>query len=244
MKKTLLTTLLALCGFCGMSQADDLTRTTVTETTTWTFESTNAVNMTNGQFYSRSGLSFKLGSDSAVFTATPSVEGATLPDTVELTQISVITGQNKTYSNLSGYIVDSGNKVIAIADNIIASVPNNGTIALDFSNTTLSTSETYKLLYATSTQLANVSVGSTIAIDTTSNNTEVAVRLVQNSPATTADWSLYGKNGSAETDVTPYISITATHTTTQVADPSIPEPATATLGLLALAGLAARRRRK
>jgi len=237
MKKTMM----ALMAMAGLAVAAE-------ETSEWTFTSSGKYNGTEGAPYP--GMNFTLGTDMSAdrvsITSTP--EGATLTQTLVLDSISITTrgGQNVT-GTYSMYVVDESGKLMAVASNSITL--NTGKVATDMvfdythsssygDNATLSTGVKYYAFLLQSSYMeknwTDYEIGSIIP-GSHVNSIQLAAYGVGNNTAQ-AEWGCAGANRSVMIEKFTPMATVKVHT--------IPEPATATLSLLTLAGLAARRRRK
>ncbi len=119
-----------------------------------------------------------------------------------------------------------------------------GTNEFEFSSLDLSSATTYTaVFYGVESAFSSLAAGSTLTslagLEVPTAETPIAVAGLSLATAVAGSETIYGGTpGTAATDYMPVVSFTVTNT------PAIPEPTTATLSLLALAGLAARRRRK
>lgn len=161
---------------------------------------------------------------------------------VTLTSIT-ITNRNqsveKKESVLAIYQVEGNDRFgsyIGLSTNAMSNFQNGGTNTLTFDNLTLDPSQTYAFVFLTGTTTAEQAALITDAnFVNYSNWFQVQVSYPTSMPSGSGTIS----KTSLNTGYIPTVSYNFT-----VSSPAVPEPATATLSLLALAGLAARRRRK
>lgn len=178
------------------------------------------------------------------YTTSPTL---TVP-TVYLTSLTVVNTTSSTNDDKSAGVAlavyevgDSGaTTYVGLSDiQADATCTQNGSITFTFNELALDTDTTYGFFYvnanADSDALAN---GSTTLGDVART---WAVRLVKTT--TGASSNVYTNDGTSFVGSGWMAKVTLESTDTP-ASPAVPEPATATLSLLALAGLAARRRRK
>lgn len=180
----------------------------------------------------------------ADYTTTPNLDALTTP-TVYLTSLKVVNTTSTTIDDSSAgvglavYEVGDGDTTtfVGLSDiQVDAVCTQNGSITFTFDNLALGTDTTYKFFYV------NANADSASLADGSMTLGEVdrtwAVQLVKSSSQ--ASSNVYRNNGSTTIGNSWMANVTLTTTDTL----AVPEPATATLSLLALAGLAARRRRK
>lgn len=131
---------------------------------------------------------------------------------------------------------DTGNTVLALADNTVTSAAGGETVTFNFQGVTLAPDVAYKFLFVS---VENISNGN-VAVGATLKDTYLVSRQIET--------HYFEGTGNSECGVATGINTTnAPHYAPMVTIKGtvlVPEPATATLSLLALAGLAARRRRK
>ena len=218
------------------------------ETSEWTFTSTGTYNGREGASFP--GMNFTLGADMSgdrvSITSTP--EGAALTQILVLDSISITTrGNQDVTGTFNMYVVDETGKLMAVASNSVTLDTNNVATAMVFDytqsssygdNAALSTGVKYYALLLNSSYMdehwTDYEIGSTIPGNHV-NSIQLAAYGVGNSTAQ-AEWGCAGAGRTALIENFIPIATVKVHT--------IPEPATATLSLLTLAGLAARRRRK
>lgn len=235
MKKTLIT-LLALAGVAAAETTDVLY--------------TSASNGTSADGYEALGFAFTLSG--TAFTTTSSPASYELPDSVLLSSISFNTRDaNNTSEDKDGkhiiVITDASLKIQGWSSNEsdTATDASEYNFTWNFGNVTLDTDTTYfAIAYDADVPLT---LGATLA--KVGENMQFGVGGVSNygSNGLSFDGSANGKTGlsflnsgsyginTKQTQFAPNVTIVTT---------TIPEPATATLSLLALAGLAVRRRRR
>ena len=205
----------------------------------WTLSSGDAAE--GGNYLTRLSLSFTLTDSATSYTATPNVEGA-LFDTSHYLQTITITKCGQGVNKISGILTNASGVVIGAVD--AGSTTANSSVIFNFSeqNITLSKDETYMLYFKkNATDLTSlVTIGATLdtSIFVTNKTGQQAWQndtfIVYTAANATGDGMMkYGTNDGNQ--YVPAMSITTK---------TVPEPATATLSLLALAGLAARRRRR
>ena len=202
----------------------------------WTLSSGTAASGSN--YLTRLNLTFTLTDDTTSYTASPSVDGAVFADTHSLQTITIAKcGQG--VAKISGILTNSSGKVIGAVD--AGATTANQPVTFNFAdqNVVLNENETYMLYFKKNAEdlTTLVTVGETL--DTSifvTNNSQSWVNdlfIVYTAANATGDGMMkYG--ASDDNQYVPAMSIVTK---------AIPEPATATLSLLALAGLAARRRR-
>ncbi len=229
MKKTLI----ALLALSGLAMADSVSLTLGTDFTKGS---------TAGNGYS--GISFTVTDDTDRYVIMPDLDGKSLTSTVNLTGISVQfrndNGTNKIADGLAMVLTDTDHKVLAISSTTnafetITIGEQSGVInavCVSFDGVTINTDEQYFAYYvAASTE---VNIGNTItAADLASVNLMVRGTGFS-SPATD-----FAVTKGLTLDGVSYTPVGAISVSAEL----VPEPATATLSLLALAGLAARRKR-
>ena len=251
MKKTLIT-LLALAGVAVATETQY-----VEEGTAITFNSDLALPNAAADGGTYNGVSFTLNpiSDTGRFDS-DLADGLTLSPQLSLTSITIC-GR---YKNNTSYA--EGNMRLVVVDaqtNTVLGINNNGSlgystttanatspadvpVTFTFSDVVLSSSpinettpKRYLAYFVLNSKIASVTVGETFATETYAFNVAAHGPGYTNSSA--LDWSLINANGAAaSSNYVPYLTVTTTAL-------PIPEPTAATLSLLALAGLAARRRR-
>lgn len=177
-------------------------------------------------------------------TSTPSVEGTALPSYVYLDSISFAFASDAAVGNYTRDIllVDSSSTVISSINNLVCRNSGEGdrmfTVTGFAENLALNTDETYSLVFCNSgaIQADGALVGQTLPTTIGLNNGNLRLAVIGASTDEAAKWGLIAKNTASEPASTAYAPklLILTHA---------PEPATATLSLLALAGLASRRRR-
>ena len=222
MKKTLIT-LLALAG-AAMAEGENLILSTAPE-----------YNGTEGGSFA--GVCFTLAS---VDTERFSVTGGELTAKVALSSISLTErGNNDLAADRVLYITDSDNTYLG-SSAVFTKEEGSDVAVFDFGGTiTLNTAETYYAYLITSASDDNWKVGETTVPSGQQNSGQLATAGGSLTSGNAANWGvLNGQKSLVAEGYTPVMSISVT------ALPSVPEPATATLSLLALAGLAMRRRRK
>ncbi len=235
MKKTLITTALA-CGLAFAAAADDTT----------TYSTTNSASTTvNNAWFN--GFTFTLDSDfaSSRLTTTATAGELAFADQNQVSLDSITVNIRSVQGTSVGLaLTNASGMVLTVSDN---SVTSTGNQTWTFTNTSISTTEQLYFVYFNAAADAGVSVGTTL----TAGQMVMAggSKMIQYGNQTGVD-SLYmlgnnqSKNMSAnKQSYAPMLTIATSSIPTPPA-PSIPEPATATLSLLALAGIAVRRRRK
>ena len=222
MKKTLIT----LLAFCGVTMAaSDFSSSITTGTTTG-----------NGNYY---GFTLSL-TDTFVNTTFTNQDYLELPQLLQLDAITLYTRtdsvsiQRTPYLAIYEYSEDgtTGTFVGISTNNPDAKVANTE-FTFNFSDVTLSSTKQYQMLFVNSTSTAT-------NVDTYDEYKEhgvnVCISVLQQSSLPSGDALYKGTDiSSKEGTYLPKLTITTS---------AVPEPATATLSLLALAGLAARRRRR
>ena len=223
MKKTII----ALMALAGVAMAG---------TVDTTFTTTNAVN-TKASKYSAAGFAFTLSGTAFSTTSSPvGTEWATTGTMVELTSISLITGSRNDNEPGKHYLVitDTSKNVIGWSTSANSAV-GESTWTFTAGNdkaVTLNTNTTYYVFaensYTAGTSWTPDSCDLRLGTDGVADYTSGV-------GTTYTGLSFIKSDGTSETRYAPAVTIKTK---------AIPEPTTATLSLLALAGLAARRRRK
>ncbi len=221
MKKTLITLLSLGC----VAMADSLTLSTTPE-----------YNGTEGGGYC--GVVFTLGADDAErFT----LSAGELGSQVTLATISLTERGNKDLeSDRVLYITDSNNTYLG-SSAVFTKTEGSDVAVFNFGDAlTLNTGDTYYAYMTTSGSVASWVAGETTVPGGQYYSGQLAASGGSLTGTTATNWGLLnGQKNAASTTFAPVMSIVVN----PVASANIPEPATATLSLLALAGLAARRRR-
>ncbi len=222
MKKTLIT-LLALAG-AAMAEGENLILSTAP-----------GYNGTQGGSYA--GVCFTLASGD---TERFSVTGGELTAKVALSSISLTErGNNNLVADRVLYITDSNN--IYLGSSAVFTKETGSDVAVfDFGGTiTLNTADTYYAYLTASADDDTWIVGKTTVAGGQYYSGQLAAAGGSLTSGNAANWGLLnGQKALASTGYAPVMSISVT------ALPSVPEPTTATLSLLALCGLAMRRRRR
>ncbi len=213
---------------------------------------------TSGGSYNFAGWTMTWGTSALTTTLTDTNTTATLASKVALDSIFIEAAEKKPstdFNNVKLAIYEasvSETGAVTLTDFVGLSTTTTGTwtsgatTTFDFSGTVLETGTTYTFAFVKSTYEAD---GATMNVtsdylSTVSNYAGVATRYrasVASIP--NSDLYVYASSGRS-VNVTNATTIYAGSIYGQYTTHSIPEPATATLSLLALAGLAARRRRK
>ncbi len=237
MKKTLL--LLTLVASLGLAYAAN--SNSQAETTTLTYSNTGAASA-DGAVIDGAwsyGVEFTLKGDPSRLTI--SCEDLTeIPSfsTFDLQSIGVrVRTGNYTWSDVGAYLIDDSKTVLAHATNTVSSASGGSMATFNFNNVTLKTGKTYKLFLLGSSNMSDerIAIGKTLTSNF-SNQYQMSLLGGQNRGTLSECGAAWGLGDSHYPDYAPIVSIQG-----QVL---IPEPTTATLSLLALAGLVARRRRR
>ncbi len=225
MKKTII----ALMALAGVAMAD---------TVDTTFTTTNAVS-TKADNYSAAGFAFTLSGTALSTVSTPTgTTWATTGSIVELTSITLVTGsRDATIEPGKHYLVitDTSKNIIGWSTSANSAV-GESTWTFTAGNdkaVTLNTNTTYYVFAENS-----YTAGATLSPDSCDLRvgTSGVVDYTSGVGTTYTGLSFIDANGTSKsTRYAPAVTIITK---------AIPEPTTATLSLLALAGLAARRRRK
>ena len=235
MKKTLLLLTLS-ASLLGLSYAADSNSTTDERPVTLTFSTEEPAGSNNGGGYQ--GIVFTLSNDPSRFSVICN-ELTDVPSfsTFDLQSISLKVRSGQSWGATGAYIVDTSNTVLAHANNTIQSALGGTMVTFDFDNLTLNEDATYRLFLISTDHLsdADLTVGTTMTAAKYSSR-QLAAYDTGSSVTTSECGFTRGLAGTTADNYAPVVSIQG-----QVL---IPEPTTATLSLLALAGLAARRRRK
>lgn len=214
MKKTLL----ALLAMTACAMGDTLTFSTAPE-----------YNGSEGGSYA--GIVFTLGAnDPERFALT----GEIATPMVDLVSISLTErGSNNLADDRILYVTDSNNVYLG-SSSVFTKAEGSDVAVFDFGGTiTLNVADTYYAYLLTSAGDDSWTVGETVVPSGQFFSGQLAAAGGSLTAGNAANWGLLnGQKSLASTGYAPVMSIEV-----------IPEPATATLSLLALAGLAARRRR-
>ena len=191
---------------------------------------------TNNEGGNYCGVAFTLGSlDPARATI---VDGVELEPVVGLFSISLTERNNGSNIPVDRvlYVTDANNVLLG-SSSLYTKAEGSDVAVFNFGNSiTLNTTDTYYAYLNTADTVAGWTVGETVAAGQFYSSALAAVGGNSLTAATASSWGLLNaQKNLASTGFAPVMSIETT---------IIPEPATATLSLLALAGLAARRRRK
>lgn len=243
MKKTVI----ALLALAGVAVGEDYTFTT------------SNTSITSASNYWGNGVALVLDPDAANsrLTTTVSPDGAAMGDfdTVGLSSITINIRDLQNSAGIKLALTNSSGMILTLSDNAVTST---GDQTWTFSNTTVSTTDTLYFVY-TALENENAVVGYTLTTggdgkvtkdEVTGDITNVSDLIMcgaaslanygANNTAGVQTLAFLGTNNSRNFSLNnvqyaPYVTVVTTAT--------IPEPTTATLSLLALAGLAARRRR-
>ena len=238
MKKTLLLLTLA-ASLLGLSYAADSNSTTDEQSVTLTFSNTEkepAGNTGGGHW---SGIAFTLSSDPSRLAVT--CEGLTdIPSfsTFDLDSISIKMRPNQSWEDTAAYIIDDAtNTVLAHSTDTTGAVSGGTMASFSFDSLTLNVNTGYKLILVNASQIndAYIAVGNTLAGNYRVNR-EMAAFSAGESTGMAECGFPNGIDGFTANAYAPVVSIQG-HIL-------IPEPTTAALSLLALAGLVSRRRRR
>ena len=218
------------------------------ESPAWTFSTNGTYNGTEGAGVA--GLTFVLSNDMSSRVTIDAPESSPyLSSEFALDSVTLTTrgGKNIT-GEYSMYVVDSVGTLVAVAGNSITLNTNNVATAMNFNfttsssygtNGTLTLGEKYSALLVQTSYMAQnwttYAIGDVVP-GTDVNSIQLAMYSYGNE-TNSAEWIAAAANqGTQFPGFAPIASVTV--------HAIIPEPATATLSLLALAGLAARRRRR
>ncbi len=198
-----------------------------------------------------SGIRFTVQDSTDRYLTTPSVSEGSLASTFTLNSIAIQfrndSGTDRVTNGLAMVITDATaeRNVLGISTTSTAFVHYTldgdhsnmiNFVDVSFSGVTLNKGTEYYAFYVSSADLAGVSVGGTL------DSSKVAsVNLMGQGTGFSDPSSDFSFLSGVATSLPNHTPIGAIHITAGVL---VPEPATATLSLLALAGLAARRRRK
>ena len=195
-----------------------------------------------------SGIRFTIQDSTDRYLTTPAVAEGSLADTYTLNSIAVQfrndSGADKIGDGLALVITDTSRQVLGISSTATAFVSYTlddysskiHFVDVSFTDVTLNKGTEYYAFYVASADLTAIGVGDTLEAASVASVNLMGQGSGFTSPS--SDFSFLSGVGTSLPDYTP---IGAIHITAGVL---IPEPATATLSLLALAGLAARRRRR
>ena len=199
----------------------------------WVMSTTPAYDGSQGGSYA--GIVFTLGSnDTTRFTKTGE---AVLSEQVELVSISLTErGGHNLAADRILYVTDANNVYLGSSAGY-TKAEGTDVAVFDFGGAiTLNTSDTYYAYLMDGASDDDWKAGKTIVPSGQYYSGQLAAAGGSLS-SSAANWGLLnGQKALASTGYAPVMSIVTT--------PAVPEPTTATLSLLALAGLAARRRRK
>ena len=208
---------------------------TAAEDVVWTLSNGDIIG--GSQRYGRNSLQFTLTDAENSYSAVPSVDGAEFSTYHQLQSITVWTYDQ--YSNgVKGILMTADKTIIATTiSNGTNSSDANKVLTFDFSNAdaVLESGETYLIAFTTYSNTKEFTPGTT-ASSNHGDYISPSIYVAKNEGGVydTTDLKYNKMEGSTE-NYLPGIKIVTK---------AIPEPTTATLSLLALAGLAARRRRK
>lgn len=195
------------------------------------------------------GLTFNLDTEHAgngkSYAITLPEGEQTLPSELVLDTLSVYTDGTNYTNGMKVIVLDANKTVVGVSSGATISGDSGWrTLTFDFTYATnavtLSTGTQYYVMWARSTrdQVSEALVGTTLNSFTQYTPNADKLRVAYSSTYTTSeDVGLGYSQGTSSTYITPAVTIT-THAV------SVPEPATGTLSLLALAGLCGHRRRK
>ncbi len=234
MKKTLLTLVVFLTGLT----------TSAADTNKLTFTTSSSV-ISGTTLY---GVKFNLGSnEDGRYTVSPS--SLEIPKELTLESIALTTN-----AAVSGtyylYVMESGGTLVAVSQASKLGLAAGGKASFNFSDVTtagdkrfdnaltLSTSKSYIAYFATESALSSFEIGSAATANATTSINIKMGRSGDYDAAKNSEWGVIATNSTITNNRTPYTPEMTI--TTRL----IPEPTTATLSLLALAGLVARRRRR
>ncbi len=240
MKKTLL--LLTLVVSLGLAYAADSNSTNEEQTVALTFSNTGrqgAVDVGNdgGHWY---GIAFTLSSELSRLDVT--CEGLTdIPSfsTFDLESISIKVRGGKSWADTAAYIIDdTTDTVLAHSTNTTGALSSGTMASFQFDSLTLNVGTGYKLIFVNASQINDsyIAVGEVMTGDYRVSREMAAFAAGESTDAAECGFT-DGISGTAADGYAPVVSI-------QGQARLIPEPTTATLSLLALAGLVARRRRR
>lgn len=239
MKKTLL--LLSLAASLGLAYAAGSNSTNEDQSVALTFSNTERqpANIGNsGGSYC--GVAFTLSNDPTRFDVT--CEGLTeVPSfsTFDLESISIKVRGGQSWADTAAYIIDdTSNTVLAHSTNTTGTLSGGDMASFQFDSLTLNVDTGYKLIFVDASQIdeAYIAVGENLTGNYRQNRQMAAFSTGESTSMTECGFP-NGIDGTTSNGYAPVVSIQGR---TQL----IPEPTTATLSLLALAGLVARRRRK
>ena len=226
MKKTLITLMAA--ASCAMGDA-------ITIATTDNYATTP-----NDSFNNNYGLTFQIANALTLGRAETSYTGE-IPASVVLDSLEVKFRESASYDYITAFIVDTANsnKILAVSDQVTDA--NGGEfIKFDFDDVTISKESRYVVYFnTTETGVASSAINTTYTTEMVSSVGYDRYVVCDGEAATSAKAAYWGFRTNEDTAVSGY-SLYATQMKLNL----IPEPATATLSLLALCGLCARRRRK
>lgn len=212
---------------------------TLEETVTLTFSTKDSDQTSGGD---RQGVLFTLKNNFSELTrfnvACMELEEVPGFGSFNLESISVKVLSTGSWNTATGaYLIeDAGNKVLAHATNTITSAVGGETVTFGFDNVTLDPNVAYKLLFVDAGNIGNAS----IAVGTSMNANYQVARPIETHYFEGTDNTECGVATGINATTAPHYAPMVTIKGTVL----VPEPATATLSLLALAGLAARRRRQ
>lgn len=230
MKKTILLASFMTAAIAGAADTEQtLTFTTVNSTS----------NTVTNAWHNGITLNLNPELENSRLSTSTETPGYTLSgfSTVELLSITTNIRSIQSQSGIVLALTDSAGKVLSLSTNIVTGI---GDQTWTFSNTSISTTEQLYFVFTSSTN-ENVVSGYTL---TTNDMVMCGSSIMSNYSNTTGVSSLSYLGSNTEHSMTPGSANFAPRVTLVTQTQLVPEPATATLSLLALAGLAARRRRK
>ncbi len=219
MKKTLI----AIMALAGLAAADTYTASTPAKSGAGA----------QGKYYG-----FTLAFDNATYLTTdvPSNTELNLDSITLLTRSSDSTAAAMKVA-VYKYVGDNTTGTyLGISETTLENVANDTTYTLSFENITVNSSDRYQFLFVDANTTQDLTTFAGYQAAALQWGTSVTNSFSQNIPG---GWGTYKSNGINSWEG-QYIPVT----TVTLSTPAVPEPTTATLSLLALAGLAARRRRK
>ncbi len=237
MKKTLL--LLTLAASLGLAYAAESNSSTEEEKVTLTFSNTTKEPDNNTDGGACHGIAFTLSSHPSRLTI--SCEDLTeIPSfsTFDLESISIKVRSGEDWVDTAAYIIDdTTNTVLAHSTNTTGELSGGAMASFQFNSLTLNAGTGYKLFFVNASQINDsyIAVGNVMEANYQLKRQMAAFAAGESTNVAECGFTT-GINATASADYAPVVSIQG-----QVL---IPEPTTATLSLLALAGLAARRRRR
>ena len=227
MKKTLI----ALMALASVAAADTYTSSTPGK----------SADTAQGNYYG-----FTLSPANTTYLTTDIPAGVTELNLDSMTLLTRSSGNSSVDMKVAVYAYDGDNTVgtyLGSSSSTGTTIENNATITLNFSGVTIDPTARYQFMFVKA-EATDLTLSTFEGYQSASTNWGISVTNSFGAQIP-GGWGTYKGNGinSWEGNYVPVTTLTMS-TVGAPESPVVPEPATATLSLLALAGLAARRRRR